>query len=112
MAIQVIASSAEAALADAGQPSQPIGPAPKLLGAEFALTGLSAEAGIWECGPGRFRRQVSQPEVMHLLKGRCIFEPDGQAPVELSAGDSLFFPAHTDGTWTILEPVRKLYVIL
>ncbi len=112
MTIQILPQSARMALSEAGFPSAPIGPAPALRGTEFAMPGCSAEAGIWECAPGSFRRQVDRAEVMHLLQGDCVFTPDGGAPLALAAGDSLFFPAHTEGTWVISTTVRKLYVIV
>lgn len=110
--IQIIASSATAKLIDAGVPSKPLGAAPRLRTADFLLHGQTAEAGIWECEAGSFRRQVARPEVMHLLQGRCTFQVDGELPVEFVAGDSFFFPGNTQGTWEIIETVRKLYVIL
>lgn len=112
MTIQILRQSARMALADAGQPATPIGPAARLRGTEFAISESPAEAGIWECEPGSFRRQVARAEVMHLLQGDCIFTPDGAEPIELAAGDSLFFPANTEGTWVIGTTVRKLYVIV
>lgn len=112
MSIQIIRESAITALADAGLPSQPIGPPSKLRGADFALSEGSAEAGIWECEPGRFRRQVARAEVMHLLQGSCVFQPDEGEAIAFGAGDSLYFPANTLGTWEIKTRVRKVYVIL
>lgn len=112
MTIQVLRQSARMALSEAGYPSAPIGPAPRLCGTEFAMSEGSVDAGLWECEPGSFRRQVAQAEVMHLLQGHCAFTPDGEQPIELSAGDSLFFPANTQGTWLVRTTVRKLYVIV
>jgi len=112
MTIQVLRQSERMALSEAGYPCAPIGQAPRLRGTEFAMPEGSAEAGLWECEPGSFRRQVARAEVMHLLQGNCIFTPDGAQPIELGAGDSLFFPANTEGTWLITATVRKLYVIV
>ena len=73
----------------------------------------SVDTGIWECSPGRFRRAVSDAEVMHFVKGRCTFIPDGGAPpIRIAAGDTLFMPPNTYGVWEIDETVRKTYVLL
>ncbi|WP_028603279.1 cupin domain-containing protein [Ottowia thiooxydans] len=112
MSIQIIRQSSITALADAGVPSMPIGPAPKLSGADFTLPEGSAEAGVWECEPGSFRRQVARAEVMHLLEGSCVFQPDEGEPISFGAGDSLYFPENTVGTWEIKTRIRKVYVII
>lgn len=112
MSIQIQRQSAAITLPEAGQPSTSIGLPPQLRGVDFALPAGGAEAGLWECEPGSFRRQVDRAEVMHLLAGRCTFTPDAGQPIELSGGDTLFFPAHTQGTWVIHDTVRKVYVIV
>eukprot|EP01030_Chromulinospumella_sphaerica_P020767 gene20767-20692_t len=34
------------------------------------------ETGIWECTPGRWRRQIVAQEFCHFIQGRCTFTPD------------------------------------
>ncbi|MCW2269749.1 Cupin domain protein [compost metagenome] len=68
--------------------------------------------GIWECSPGSFRRQVAQAEYSYIVSGAGTFTPDNGEPVAFAAGDALYFPANTHGTWTLQESVRKTYVIL
>lgn len=67
--------------------------------------------GFWECTPGRFRRQVAEAEYSYFISGRGSFTPDGHEKIEFRAGDSIYFPANTQGEWEILETVRKAYVI-
>jgi uncharacterized cupin superfamily protein len=31
------------------------------------------ETGIWECTPGRWRRQIVAQEFCHFIQGRCTF---------------------------------------
>ena len=69
-------------------------------------------AGVWECTPGRWRRQIAQQEFCHFISGRCTFTPDGGAPIQINPGDALLFPANTFGIWDIEETVRKTYVLL
>ena len=75
---------------------------------ELAATGT----GIWECTPGRFRRQIVPGEVTHTLSGRCAFIPDEGPSLAIEAGDTLFFSPNTLGIWDIQETVRKVYVLL
>jgi uncharacterized cupin superfamily protein len=70
------------------------------------------QSGVWECTPGSWRRQVLRAEFSHFLAGACRFTPDQGEPVELRAGDSVYFPPGTAGTWTITETVRKVYLIV
>ncbi|MBF7731426.1 cupin domain-containing protein [Pseudomonas sp. N040] len=70
------------------------------------------EAGIWECSPGRWRRQIVQQEFCHIISGSCTFTPDGGEAIEIRAGDALVFPANTTGIWDIRETVRKTYLLI
>lgn len=70
------------------------------------------EAGVWECTPGRWRRQIIQQEFCHFVQGRCTFTPDGGEPLFIQAGDALMFPANTTGIWDVQETVRKTYVLI
>ena len=70
------------------------------------------ETGIWEYTPGRWRRQITQQEFCHFIKGRCTFTPDDGEPLVIEAGDALMLPANSTGTWDIQETVRKTYVLI
>ncbi|MEG1041630.1 cupin domain-containing protein [Pseudomonas sp. NUPR-001] len=70
------------------------------------------ETGIWECTPGRWRRQIVQQEFCHFIKGRCTFTPDGGEPLTIEAGDAIMLPANSTGIWDIQETVRKTYVLI
>jgi len=71
-----------------------------------------AAAGIWECTPGVFRREISKREFSHFTKGRCTFIPDNGEPLELRAGDAVYWPADCLGTWHVHEALRKTFIIL
>lgn len=77
-----------------------------------ALTDRPASTGIWECSPGRFRRQVAEAEYSTIISGEGSFTPDDGEPIEFRAGDALYFQADTQGTWEIRQSVRKTYLIL
>ena len=72
---------------------------------------INASIGVWESSPGKFKRHVANREFSHIVKGRCIFTPEGGEPVELCAGDAVLFPANCQGEWDIKEDFRKTYCI-
>ncbi len=87
-------------------------PACTLRASKLVIPGAEAtSAGIWECTPGQFRRQVQEGEIMHILAGSGTFTPDGQPPLQFRAGDTLAMPPNTQGVWHIHTAVRKLYVL-
>jgi uncharacterized protein len=94
---------------------------PQVAGSPVAMTrlgpaaipaGENAIAGIWECTPGVFRRQIAKREFSHFIAGHCFFTPDGGDPIEIRAGDAAYFPANCNGVWDVREAVRKSYVIV
>jgi uncharacterized cupin superfamily protein len=101
-------------LQDQGSPAQSKSEPPcRFSGIDVALTGAGDNTcGIWQCTPGRFRRQLAQAEVMHVLAGRGSFTPTHGETIEFRAGDTLFFPAHTTGEWHIEETLRKVFVVM
>src|SRR3990172_9520793 len=103
---------AAADLEDWGKVAAPLGdPVARLRGGEVvARPGGAFAAGVWECPPGRWRRQVKQAEFCHFVAGHCFFQPDGGERLEIRAGDAVFFPENTTGTWEVIETVRKTYV--
>lgn len=88
-------------------------PACALHGKKVAIPGADdAQAGVWECSPGQFRRQVTRGEVMHILSGVCTFTPDDGEPLHIQAGDTLFMSPNTNGVWDIKSAIRKVYTLL
>ncbi|TLP71559.1 cupin domain-containing protein [Pseudomonas nitroreducens] len=94
-------------------------PVKEPLGTPVSSTATRAEegeggllTGVWECTPGRWRRQVLSREFSHFISGHCLFIPDDGEPIELRAGDAVLFPANCQGTWDIRETVRKSFVII
>ncbi len=89
------------------------------LGTPVAVTSVTAverndgvETGIWECTPGRWRRQIVAQEFCHFIQGRCTFTPDHGEHLHIEAGDALMLPANSTGIWDIQETVRKTYVLI
>lgn len=111
--LEIPATTSASALEDWGRVGLPLSePACQLRGAKMVLPiANQPEVGLWECSPGRFRRQVRSSETMHVISGEAIFTPDGGAPVALKAGNVYFFPAETVGAWEIQSTMRKVYVL-
>ncbi|TDR90215.1 cupin domain-containing protein [Enterovirga rhinocerotis] len=112
--IQIIKGSAQIALPeDRGHVAKPISQPPcSLSGQSLDLGAISQRAGLWECSPGSFRRDVKEGEVMHMLSGTCTFKPDSGDEIRIGAGDTVFFPPNTGGVWTVETTIRKVYVIV
>jgi len=111
--LTVIKNAAGSALGESTPAKLPIGDlvAHSRLGQDKTIEESAASVGIWECSPGVFRRHIMSREFSHIISGWCIFTPDGGEPVELRAGDAVFFPANSEGVWDIREQLRKTYVI-
>jgi uncharacterized protein len=68
-------------------------------------------AGVWESTPGRWRVRYSENEFCHITQGRVVIEDEIGRRWEFKAGDSFVIGAGFSGTWHVLEPLKKLYVI-
>lgn len=68
-------------------------------------------AGIWESTSGRWRVTYSEHEFCHITSGRVRIESQGGKHWEFGPGASFVMPAGFSGTWEVLEPMSKLYVI-
>lgn len=115
MGITILRQSATiGGLQDQGTPARPLSQPPcRLSGIDVELAGAGDnKSGIWQCEPGRFERQLANAEVMHILAGACTFTPTDGAALEIRAGDTLFFPAHTTGEWHVHETLRKVFVVM
>jgi|SRR5579872_2100034 len=91
----------------------PIGlPVSQVESKSFAASATArTRAGVWQCSPGRWRRQVRQSEFCHFIEGDCTFIPDDGAPIDIKAGDVLYFPANSMGTWDIRARSRKIFIV-
>jgi uncharacterized cupin superfamily protein len=102
----------EMVLPDVGPVSVPIGEPIAHLKC-FEAVGLKdkqIEAGVWECSPGIWRRQILQAELCHFVSGYAFFTPEGGDKFEIKAGDAVFFPPSSQGVWDVRETIRKSYV--
>jgi hypothetical protein len=103
---------AAAALEDWGPVKEPLGELVAALRGKAGNASGEPDYGIWECSPGRWRRQVREAEFAHFLAGRCTFNADDGQVVEIEAGDTTYWPANSLGVWEVHETIRKVYLIL
>ncbi|MGB8858098.1 MAG: cupin domain-containing protein [Ilumatobacteraceae bacterium] len=69
-------------------------------------------AGTWECEPGASRWEfLTRGEIIHVLSGRMTVQRDGEDAVELTPGSSAVFELGWQGTWTVHETLRKVFVV-
>jgi len=68
-------------------------------------------AGIWECGVGRWRVVFTETEFCHLLSGVIAVTGDDGTERVFRAGDAFVSPAGFTGIWDVREPARKYYAI-
>jgi uncharacterized cupin superfamily protein len=71
------------------------------------------EVGVWEGTPGQFpARRDGYSEICQILSGIAVLHTEGGAAIELRAGDTIVMPTGWTGRWELIEPVRKLYIIV
>jgi uncharacterized protein len=68
-------------------------------------------AGEWEATPGKWRIAYSEWEYMEIISGACIVEGDDGARIEAGPGTRFVIEPGFTGTWEVLEPMRKSWVI-
>jgi uncharacterized cupin superfamily protein len=79
---------------------------------QFVNDDRTIVSGVWESDPGTSRWEfLTRGEIVHILAGRMTVQRDGEEAVELTAGSAAYFPIGWTGVWTVIEPVRKLYVV-
>jgi len=78
----------------------------------FVGRGGDRMMGVWECSPGCWQRTILEEEFAHFVAGSARFIPEDGEPIDIRAGDSIWFPRNSRGVWEITENVRKVYVIL
>ena len=68
-------------------------------------------AGVWEGEVGQWKVNYTEHEYCEIVQGVSVLrDADGNAKT-LRAGDRFVIPAGFSGTWEVLEPCRKIYVV-
>lgn len=67
--------------------------------------------GVWEGAVGQWTFKYTEHEYCEILQGVSVIrDAEGNAKT-VRAGDRFVIPAGLTGTWEVLEPCRKVYVI-
>jgi len=68
-------------------------------------------AGVWEGEVGQWTVSYTEHEYCEIVQGVSVLrDQDGNAKT-LRVGDRFVIPAGFKGTWEVLEPCRKIYVL-
>lgn len=68
-------------------------------------------AGIWRSEVGKWRISYTEEEYCQILQGTSIIADTAGNAMTVSAGDSVVVPRGFVGTWEVVEPTQKIYVI-
>lgn len=67
--------------------------------------------GLWDSAPGEWRVNYTEHEYCEILEGVSVLRDAAGNARTLRAGDRFVIPAGFTGTWEVVEPTRKIYVI-
>lgn len=76
------------------------------------------DCGVWHCEPGAWRIDFSEEpgktreEFFHVLEGRLRITSSAGEAREFGPGQACLIPAGFKGTFEVLEPVKKYYVMI
>ena len=65
--------------------------------------------GVWSCTTGKFNWEYTWNETFYLVQGKISISIGNADSKEYNSGDLVFVPTGTNTTWTIIEPVRKVF---
>lgn len=67
--------------------------------------------GIWRSEPGKWRIAYTEEEFCLMLEGTSVVTNEAGQSVTVSAGESFVIPRGFVGTWEVIEPTTKRFVI-
>jgi uncharacterized cupin superfamily protein len=67
--------------------------------------------GLWASDVGEWRIRYTEQEYCRILEGRSVITDEAGHAVTVGPGDEFTIPAGFVGTWRVLEPTRKRFVI-
>jgi uncharacterized cupin superfamily protein len=68
-------------------------------------------AGVWEGEAGQWTVSYSEHEYCEIVQGVSVIRDEAGNARTVRAGDRFVIPAGFKGTWEVLEPCRKVYVV-
>ena len=67
--------------------------------------------GIWQSEIGKWRISYTEEEYCQILEGTSVLTDEHDNEVTVTSGENFVIPRGFVGTWEVLEPTRKIYVI-
>lgn len=67
--------------------------------------------GIWSSEIGKWRIAYTEEEYCYMLAGKSIISDQAGNVLTVLAGDSFVIPRGFVGTWEVVEPTTKRFVI-
>lgn len=64
----------------------------------------------WECGVETFPWEYSSDETAYVKAGWVKVITEHGQQIEFGAGDLVFFPRGLKCTWTVIEPISKVFM--
>ena len=68
-------------------------------------------AGFWHSERGRWRIRYTEEEYCQVLEGVSVICDQAGTAVTVRAGEEFVIPSGFVGTWEVVEPTRKRFVI-
>jgi uncharacterized cupin superfamily protein len=68
-------------------------------------------AGVWHSEVGKWKVSYTEEEYCQILEGISIIDDGAGNATTLCVGDNIVVPRGFVGTWEVVEPTRKIYVI-
>ena len=68
-------------------------------------------AGVWRSEVGKWHISYTEEEYCQILQGTSIIADSAGNAMTVSVGDSVIVPRGFVGTWEVVEPTQKIYVI-
>jgi uncharacterized cupin superfamily protein len=67
--------------------------------------------GIWASEVGKWKVQYTEEEYCRMLEGQSVLTDTAGHSVTVSAGESFVVPRGFVGTWEVVVPTRKVFVV-
>ncbi|MBV8633027.1 MAG: cupin domain-containing protein [Burkholderiaceae bacterium] len=68
-------------------------------------------AGVWASEAGKWRINYTEEEYCRILEGESVIADRDGNTTTVRTGDEFVIPAGFVGTWEVIVPTRKTYVI-
>jgi uncharacterized cupin superfamily protein len=77
----------------------------------YTDVGKNFFAGVWHSDIGKWRISYTEVEYCKILEGASVITDASGKAVTLTSGESFVIPSGFIGTWEVVTPTRKEFVI-